>query len=239
MKFSILIISLLISIPLYGQKILLDKDVTKAYQNIKGPNTKSFKQLYFGVGMVAGNTPDLQINNIKSGYFSVGFRQKFKILSFYSAGFEIGYSALHFNIKQAEDKYIPNSELHDKEKLRFHDCNLQIFNRINIGKRGNVIGRFIDIGGYTDYFFSSSHYTKDKIEESASLPRQDVFARVQVVKNSRLDYVRPFGYGVFGRAGINWFAVKVTYRMSDLFEKKYDWSELPRVYVGLELTLPN
>lgn len=231
--------SLLMSTSLWGQKILMDKDVSKAYKNIEGPNTKSFKQLVIGTGMIVGGSPELEINNLRSGYFSAGFRQKFKVLSFYSAGYEIGYNALRFNIKQTEDKMIPNNILHDKEKLRFHDFHLMLFNRLNFGKRGNVIGRFIDFGGYVDYVFSSSHYTKDRIEESAFSSEPDVYADVTVVKHSKLDYVRPFGYGVFARAGINWFAVKVTYRVSELFREKYDWPELPRVYIGIELTIPN
>ena len=231
--------SLLMSTSLWGQKILMDKDVSKAYKNIEGPNTKSFKQLVIGTGMIVGGSPELEINNLRSGYFSAGFRQKFKVLSFYSAGYEIGYNALRFNIKQTEDKMIPNNILHDKEKLRFHDFYLMLFNRLNFGKRGNVIGRFIDFGGYVDYVFSSSHYTKDRIEESAFSSEPDVYADVTVVKHSKLDYVRPFGYGVFARAGINWFAVKVTYRVSELFREKYDWPELPRVYIGIELTIPN
>jgi hypothetical protein len=233
------VMSLLLSTSLWGQKILMDKDVSKAYKNIEGPNTKSFKQLVIGTGLIVGDTPELKINNLRSGYFYAGFRQKFKVLSFYSAGYEIGYNALHFNIKQTEDKMIPNSILHDKEKLRFHDCHLLLFNRLNFGKRGNVIGRFIDFGGYVDYIFSSSHYTKDKTEESALSPGADVYADVTVVKHSKLDYVQPFGYGVLARAGINWFAVKVTYRLSEFFREKYDWPELPRLYLGIELTIPN
>jgi len=239
MRFRILFISLLLSVPLYGQKILMDKDVSKAYQNIQGPNTKSFKQLYIGYGMIIDNSPELQISNIKSGCFSTGFRHKFKLLSFYSFGYEIGYNALHFNIKQTEDKMIPNNALHDKEKLRFHNGNFLLFNRLNIGKRGNVIGKFIDFGGYVNYVFSASHYTKDKIQENQSSTEPDVHAEVRVVKNTRLDYIRPFGYGLFGRAGINWIAAKVTWRMSDLFRQEYNWQELPRVSLGFELTLPN
>jgi hypothetical protein len=217
----------------------MDKDVSKAYQKIEGPNTKSFKQLFLGTGLIMNNSADLQINGLRSGYFAAGFRQKFKLLSFYSIGYEIGYDAVHFNIKQTEDKMIPNEEMHDKEKLRFHSGNILLFNRLNIGKRGNVIGRFVDFGGYVNYIFSASHYTKDKIAGIFSPSEPAVHAEIRVVKNSGLDYVQSFGYGVFGRAGINWFAVKVTYRMSDLFKEKYGWTEPPRVYIGFELTIPN
>jgi len=230
---------MIIHIPIFGQKILMDKDVSNAYQNIEGPNTKSFKQLFFGTGLVIANSPDLEINSLRSGYFTFGYRQKFKLLTFYSIGYEVGYDAMHFNIKQTEDKIIPNEQLHDKEKLRFHSGNLLLFNRLNFGKRGNVIGRFIDFGGYIKYVFSTSHYMKDKIQGSTSPSEPAVHAEIRIVKNTRLDYMQPYTYGVFGRAGINWFAVKVTYRMSDLFKEKYDWPELPRVFVGFELTIPN
>ena len=217
----------------------MDKDVSKAYQNIVGPNTKSFKQLFIGTGLVINNSQDIEINTLRSGYFAVGFRQKFKLLSFYSIGYEAGYNAWHFNIKQSEDKMIPNMDLHDKEKLRFHSGNILLFNRLNIGKRGNVIGRFIDFGGYMNYIFSTSHYTKDRIQDNIPPSDQDVHAEIRIVKNTGLDYVQSFGYGLFGRAGINWFALKVTYRMSDLFKGKYDWPELPRIYIGFEMTIPN
>ena len=239
MKFLVPVLIMFIHIPLYGQKILMDKDVGNAYQNIVGPNTKSFKQLFIGTGLVINNSTDLEINSLRSGYFTVGFRQKFKILSFYSIGYEIGYNACHFNIKQLEDKMIPNEEMHDKEKLRFHSGNILLFNRLNIGKRGNVIGRYIDFGGYLNYIFSTSHYTKDRIQDGISPSDPAVHAEIRIVKNTRLDYVQSFGYGLFGRIGINWLAAKVTYRMSDLFKEKYDWPELPRLQVGFEVTIPN
>lgn len=239
MKFCIPLILLFINIPLIGQKILMDKDVSNAYQNIQGPNTKSFKQFYFGTGLIINNSEHLEINSFRSRYLTVGFRQKYKLLSFYSLGYELGYNAWYFNIKQSEDKMIPNEELHDKEKLRLHSGNILLFNRLNIGKRGNVIGRFIDFGGYMNFIFSTSHYTKDKILDETSTSDQAVYAEIRVVKNSRLDYIQYFGYGVFARTGINWFALKVTYRMSDLFKEKYHWTELPRLQVGFELTIPN
>lgn len=224
---------------LRAQKILLDKDVGKAYKHIEGPNTKSFRQLFFGTGLVLPESSGIEINNLRSGYFAVGFRQKFKILSFYSIGCEIGYNALHFNLKQTDDKSVPNDIEHDKEKLRFHSANVLFFNRLNIGKRGNVIGRFIDFGAYANYIFSTSHYTKDKISGYIVPADLSEHAEIKVEKFQRLDYTRSFSYGLFARAGINWFAVKVTYRMSDLFKEKYHWPELPRYAVGIELTLPN
>jgi hypothetical protein len=239
MKFWIPVILLFICIPLSGQKILLDKDVSKAYQNIRGPNTKSFKQVYFGTGLIVNYSKYTEINNLRSGYLAIGFRQKYKLLSFYSIGYEMGYHAMNFNISQAEGKTIPNEELHDKEKLKFHSGNLLLFNRLNIGKRGNFIGRFIDFGCYINYIFSSTHYTKDKIQDETSTSDPDVYAEVRIVKNSRLDYIQNFGYGLFARAGINWAALNINYRISDLFKEKYQWTELPRLSVGFELTIPN
>jgi hypothetical protein len=239
MKLCIPVILLFINIPLFGQKMLLDKDVSKAYKNIRGPNTKSFKQICFGAGLIINNSKYTEINNLKSRYLAICFRQKFKLLSFYSIGYEVGYHAWHFNIRQTEEKMIPNEEVHDKEKLRFHGSKLLLFNRLNIGKRGNVIGKFIDFGGYVNYVFSSTHYTKDKIQDDISTSDPAVHAEIRVVKNSRLDYIQNFGYGLFARAGINWAALNVTYRISDIFKERYHWTELPRLSVGFEVTIPN
>ena len=72
MKFYIPVILIFIQIPLYGQKILMDKDVSKAYQNIAGPNTKSFKQLFIGTGLVINNSQDKHGNPALRNTRSIG-----------------------------------------------------------------------------------------------------------------------------------------------------------------------
>lgn len=241
MKFiTVLLLVLLVSFPLFSQKILLDKDINQAYKKVQGPNTKFFGQLFTGTGLIIAGAEgnDVQINIWRSMYYSFGYRQKYKIFSLYSIGFETEYFARQFNIRQTDNKVVPNSEIHDKEKLKIHSAGFSVYNRINFGKRGNVIGKFIDIGGFLNYNFSTVHFTKDKISGSDDPSENNVNARVRIVKYSQLDYFQPFEYGVYGRAGINWFAVKAGYRFTDLFREKYTWNELPRFYAGIEVSFP-
>ncbi len=241
MRFTSLFLLLFIPASLYSQKILLDKDISKAYKKIQGPNTKSFGQVYLGTGFIFSGLPDQEISIKTSGsrYFSFGYRQKFKVFNFYAMGFEIEYFASQFSLKQSIGKLIPNSEIHDKEKIKLHNAAITYYNRFNIGKRGNVIGKFIDIGGFLNYAFNVVHYTKDNIAASEDLFNTDAHAKVVVTKNSRLDYIQPIQYGVYCRVGIDWFALKLTYRFSDIFKDKYNWNELPRLYAGFEISFPN
>ncbi len=220
---------------LYSQRVLLDKDVTKAYKNIRGPNTKSFKQLFIGTGVNIPGTGsgDAEINLLRSGSFMTGFRQKFKVAGFYSAGYELGYSSSRYNIRQVADKAFPTAEIHDNEKIRLNALGLSVYNRINIGKQGNIIGKFIDLGAYVNLIFRSVHITRDKLNDPVDL------SEVTFVKNARLKYPEQFQYGVYARLGINWIALKTTFRLSDMFKNSYDFPELSRLQIGLEVTLPN
>jgi hypothetical protein len=237
MKITWQILLMFISQLAFSQKILLDKNVNEAYKIIEGPNTKTFRQAFISSGFILAedNNSNAQIHNFKSGFFELGYRQKFKILSFYSIGYEISYKASRYHLKQNEDKLLPNADLHDKEKLRFHGADFCLFNRINVDKRGNIIGKFIDIGGYVDLVIHTTHYTKDKILED----EDNTLSEVRIVKNSGLKYPNRFNYGIKTRVGINWFAIKAAYRVSDLFKEEYDLPELPRISIGIELTFPN
>ena len=236
MKIVILLILLsFLSPALFSQKILLDKDVSKAYKILHGPNSSSFKQFFFGTGIIPAenNNSGAEINTWKSGYLIVGFRQKFKVMSFYSLGYEIEYSNLRYNLKQNEDKTFPDVTLHDNERLKFNSLGISAFNRVNIGKRGNIIGKFIDVGAYANWVYRTVHSAKDDDYDAENM------SDVRVVKNIGLKYISNYQYGLIARAGINWIALKGTYRLSDLFKTKYDLPELPRFQIGFEITLPN
>ena len=241
MRFAVFLFLLLFFLPIYSQKILLDKDITKAYKKVQGPNTKSFGQLYIGTGFIFSQSGEneIPVKNFSSKYSTFGYRQKFKIFSFYSVGFEAEYNLRQFNLKQSADKLFPDTVIHDKEKIKLHSAELAFYNRFNFDKRGNVIGKYIDIGAFIYYSFSTIHYTKDNFTDSEEEIDPESHAKVRIVKYSRLDYIEPFGYGVYAKAGIDWFAIKVTYRISDIFKDSYNWNELPGLSVGFEVSFPN
>jgi hypothetical protein len=217
-----------------SQTVLLEKNVRdNAYTHKKGPNMKKFSHLYFGYEFLAGNPDDKGAEIIYglSSCLNIGYRYKFKIFEFYSIGFNTRYNFKKYVIKQEADKILPDSELHDKEKIRFNNTGLEFYNRFNIGKRGNIIGKYLDIGVFGNWAFSINHFTKDKVNDENNM------AELVIIKYSNLLYTKRLYYGFSARLGINRLAISAEYRFSDLFKKEYQFPELPRFSIGLELAL--
>jgi hypothetical protein len=234
--FLILLIILFVCSKISSQTVLLEKNVKdNAYSNKKGPNMQKFSHIYFGYEFFAGNPDDKGAEIIYglSTCIKIGYRYKFKIFEFYSVGFNAGYSFKKYVIKQEADKILPNSLLHDKEKIRFNNAELEFYNRFNVGERGNIIGKYLDIGLFANWAFAINHFTKDKVNDEENK------AELAIIKYHNLLYTKRFFYGVSARLGINRFAISAEYRLSDLFKKEYQFPELARFCVGLELALYN
>ena len=219
-----------------SQAVLLEKNVKdNAYSHKKGPNMKKFSHIYFGYEFFIGNPDDKGAEIIYglSSCIKTGYRYKFKILEFYSVGFNINYSYKKYVIKQEAEKILPNSVLHDKEKIRFSNAGLEFYNRFNFGKRGNIIGKYLDVGLFGNWAFAINHFTKDKVNNENNK------AELVIIKYHNLLYTKRLFYGFSTRLGINRVAISAEYRFSDLFKKEYQFPELPRFCIGLELALYN
>jgi hypothetical protein len=218
----------------YTQKVLFEKNVKdNAYSKKKGPNTKYFSHLLIGYELFA-SPPDNKGAEIvygSSATIDIGYRHKFKILEFYSMGFSTEYSFAKYIIRQTDNKILPNALQHDKEKLRFNNARLEFYNRFNFDKRGNTLGKYLDIGLYGDWTFATNHYTKDKAHDEPNM------SEMTVVKYTRLQYTRNYNYGLTVRFGINKISLSANYRLSDLFKEEYQLPELPAFSLGLELAL--
>lgn len=219
-----------------SQTVLLEKNVKdNAYSLSKGPNMKKFSHIYFAYEFYASN-PDNKGAEIIYGLstcINIGYRFKFKIVEFYSIGFNANYNFQKYVIKQEAEKIFPNSNLHDKEKIRFNNAGIEFYNRINAGKRGNTIGKYLDIGLYGKWAFAINHFIKDKVVDENNK------AELVITKYSNLMYTERLLYGFSARLGINRLAISAEYRLSDLFKKEYHFPELPRFSIGLELALYN
>jgi hypothetical protein len=218
----------------FTQKVLMEKNIKdNAYSMKKGPNMKYFSHIFIGYELFAG-PPDKKGAEIvygSSASLDIGYRHKFKILEFYSIGFSTEYSFNKYIIRQTENKLLPNTLEHDKEKLRFNNARLEFYNRFNFDKRGNTLGKFFDIGLYGDWTFATNHYTRDKAHDAANM------SEVTVTKYTRLQYTTNFNYGLSVRFGLNKISLSANYRLSDLFNEEYQLPELPGFSVGLELAL--
>lgn len=238
MKKTVCILILLIVgiFPVLSQRVLLDEEVTEDFtEENYGPNEQSYTHTFFDVTFFI-DKPENDSAAIKyghSGSFTYGIRQKYKIFSFLAFGFEGYYSFFSYYLKQEDKKILPNQINHDKEKLVVHNFGVSAYTRINVGRRGNTIGNYIDLGAYGNWAFYNMHITKDKINYNDPNHADKIKQ-----KNSGLDYMEQFNYGVQAAIGKNHFAVTGRYRLSDLFTSDYPrFPELPRLTVGVQINL--
>lgn len=214
----------------YTQTVVFEEQVdTNPDYSSTGPNKKNFVHLFIGFGCIVGPSENVGAN-IKYGQsadFEIGYRYKRKISNFYAWGVEMQYHGNGYVLKQDSAKILPNSILHKKEIFRFYNIGAGIYNRINIGKRGNIIGNYMDVGANVEFPFSIVHDIKN------DGPNGTIVRTL----TTHLDYVNKFNYYGFLRLGSNRFSVKTSYRFSDLFKKTEanDFPELPRFTVSLQV----
>ncbi len=224
---------------LYPQEAILEREPAKSnFDKDTGPNKKRFGHLFIDYGCLL-NTPfeeSIQVNPLRSSTFTVGYRYKWKLNSFYDMGGSMFLKSFEHNLKQVDDKEFPNSMIHEKEKFSLFNAGFGFFNRFNMGKRGNHIKYFIDIGAFTCYRFGQRHVTLDGIEGENPIAGQYHASKVKSVY-TKLDYSKPIHYGLMLRLGYSRIAFWAGYRFSGILKKSYSYKSLPPVSLGLELGL--
>lgn len=217
----------------HGQETVLEKEVTdKTFNKEQGPNLKKFDHLYVFANAYIEGTDEVEIRHLLSNSFGLGYRYKYKVLSFYNIGFDLGYEMMNYNLKQNDTKEVPNSTTHEKERITFHELDLELYQRFQIGKTGNMIGFFIDLGAFAGLVYGARHIYQDELTE------EDPYkAEIRIVKNKKLDYTENLIYGLRGRFGYNNVAICGTYRIADLFKEPYGFKELPRFSIGVQFGL--
>ena len=224
-----LIAFLLITTQAFAQEILLEQDVTAdSVRPSRGPNLKNFTHFYAGLGFPVFTNEEVTYTEFgTSTDVNFGLRYKRKFTNTLAAGADLCVAASSYKIKQDNMKSVPDTIANEKEKIRIGVVSPSVFLRLNIGKRGNYVGNFLDLGAYGGWNIRKMHITVN---------HNDLDERIRV-QTSHLDYVETFTYGLLARAGINRYVVTARYRISDIFKPSYSFPELPRLTVGVEIGL--
>ncbi len=240
-KFSLILYSIFLCEILVGQTVLLHESIRDYDFKMptQGPNFRHFNHLNIGYAFYI---PSNDVNEVEtkagtSTIFSLGWRYKLKITRWLALGAGINYTNEIFNIKQNENKVVPDTILHSKEKLRSNNFGPDAFIRFNFGKRGNIIGRFIDLGAYCNWPVSIEHMYEDNLDQNTSSTR----AGLGRVILSKLNYVERFQYGLKARIGINRFVLTGTYRLNEFLTQDYKNEvgnySFPKLAIGIEIGL--
>jgi len=217
-----------------AQKVVLEEDVqADSIRSEFGQNRKHFRHFYLTYGFVAGNdNMGSQINYGLSRQIEFGYRYKRKLSNWYALGISLSANNELYNLKQSTAKILPNDSLHDSEKLIFNDLKAEIYNRINLGKRGDIIGRFIDIGFYTGFNYRAKHIVKDILNDDG--PNH---AKKAKHVYTGLSYVEKYKYGLMARTGINRYVLYMQYRLNNQLKHKNSFEDLPSLIVGMQIGL--
>jgi hypothetical protein len=230
---SIVLAVMLFSAPIRAQKIVINEKTGSLFEqkNDFGPAQKRFKHLYLGYGLMLDNPnfQNIRLEAWRSNSITTGWRTQYKIWKFYSLGTDLFYNYSDFAIKQYDGKTFPDLEIHQKEKLSFHNAGTEIYQRITFFKRGKLMGTFLDAGIYGSYVFLSKYTEKDKFDEYNNN------AKIRVITYRRLNYTENYQYGVHARLGFNKWAIASGYRLSNLLKNTNVC--LPPIWFELQLGL--
>jgi hypothetical protein len=223
---------ILAHISVFGQEYIISENVqADTTDSDFGPNQKHYWHSYIRYGFIAllDNQPEL-VESFKSRETSIGMRYKRKFTELLSGGIDFFYTNQRFAINQSNKQFWIDTLVYNKEKLNLQNLGTALFFRINTSRRGDVIGKYLDVGGYGSYAIGIKRTIEDKIPFS---PWGETSYK-NTIKGA--NYLNRFNYGVFARVGINFFVLNFRYRLSQLIINN-QIPEFPRFSVGIELDI--
>jgi hypothetical protein len=230
MKKILLLFLLLATISVHSQTVLLKVDrKTERVASERGQNLKRFTHFYLRAGMLASeDKPGARIIYGSSVNLALGLRNKFKIGSVYSLGYEIETEYTDYKFKQEEGKIVPDTIINQMGRLDFYSLALGFYNRINFDPgRGNFMGTYLDLGIKGEYHFSIKSITKNGLPDGEQLK----------TTTRQLNYVYNTNAHVYARLGFSHFSFYASYRLLDVFKPDYNFPDVPTVVAGFELGL--
>ncbi|WP_125921499.1 hypothetical protein [Hymenobacter lapidarius] len=216
----------------HAQQVLVQANV--ADDTLKaslGPNRRYFGHLYAGYGLVAGRSEEGAAlrHGLASSELRAGGRLKFRINQALALNLDLGYAYLRYDLRQNAQKVVPAPVQHRRESLGLHQLYSEASLRLNVGRRGNSVGSYLDLLGGGGWVAATSHVTED-------VPSAGV--RSVETTERGLSYLRRWTAATGARLGVDRYALVGRYRLTSTFGPEYQaWPELPRWVVGLEIGL--
>jgi len=220
-----------VSYAVQAQQVLVEANV--ADDTIKttfGPNRRYFGHVYGSYGLVAGASGGSGARlryGLSSLEAQLGGRLKRRFSQTLALNLDLRYAYQQFSLAQNAPKTVPTPTLHKSESLSLHHIQSELSLRLNAGRRGNVIGRYLDLLAYGGWVAGTAHTTED--EPGPGIKSVETTER-------GLPYLQRWTGGVGARLGSDRYALVTRYRLSSAFRPEYaTFPELPRWVIGLEL----
>jgi hypothetical protein len=194
----------------------------------RGPNRKHYRHSYmnFGFSLDAGE-PGARVQRPRLDQFVFGVRYKRRLAEHFAIGYDINYTVNDYRLVQEDGKLLPDTFQNKRERMIFNIFEGGLYIRLNAGKRGNQLGKYLDLGAYGSATVAHTHFTVNKLSDGSTVR----------VRRNGLDYFQRFNYGLNARLGMNKLVLFGKYRLSDLFYADKNLPELPRIIAGVEFVL--
>ncbi|GAB4142876.1 MAG: hypothetical protein Fur0041_17970 [Bacteroidia bacterium] len=223
---------------IHAQQVVLDRHVdTSSAKRTFGPNRLFYSLPYFSLSAPVYPQDNGAELNWWSYSFAYGVRMKLKLAKWNALVWDIEYRYDNFSIDQRQRKLLPVlPDPHDRERIALHALGISMCDRINFGRRGNVVGNWLDWGVYGDWIFKSSNVFVDK-EKSSSFNYADSYR--SKTRFTGLRYINTFNYYLMLRFGGNYAGFTFKYRMNRLVNHYagYSGPDLPVFYAGIDVSV--
>jgi hypothetical protein len=167
---------------------------------------------------------------------SAELRTKAKICSWNALVLDFGYRCDRYGIGKNDASGIPGfGNAHKRERLSLHNMSFALCDRINFGRRGNILGIYTDFGFYGDLLFRGAHLMVDEYYDSNSEFAERTIERT---KQTHLPFLSRFNYGFTARFGWEWGSIFAMYRINELVVDRPPitvYSDFPRLTAGVEM----
>ncbi|WP_045688013.1 MULTISPECIES: hypothetical protein [Hymenobacter] len=217
-----------------AQRVLL-RSVTRfdTVETRTGPNRAFFQHAYVGYAPVVGRSKNsgAELRSFSSAELFAGMRYKFRLSQQAAVGFDVRYVRLNYALVQNAQKVLPNATTHHSENLVIQQAVLEPYMRLNFGRRGNVVGRYLDLTAGAGWVFGTLHTYQDRGGSNR--------AKRTIVNERGLDYLERWPLTVGARLGSGRLVAVGRYRLTHTFtpSARTFYPELPRVVIGLELDI--
>ena len=215
-----------------AQQVLVRADVAEdTVTNLTGPNRRYFGHVYLGYGLMAGASGGPGTTGsygLRSAEYQVGVRLKRRLSQAFALNLDLRYAYQRFGLEQNSQKTLPSPVIHQAEYFSLHHAQAETSLRLNVGRRGNTVGQYLDLLAFGGWVAGTSHTTEDDPAPVVSAAE---------TTETGLPYLRRWTGGVGARLGIDRYALVARRRLSSAISPGYVYSELPRWTVGIEIGL--
>jgi hypothetical protein len=212
----------------FSQRVVMDETVNDQIFSRKfGPNGTHYFWIFGRWAFPVSLRNEQSVKAIFSSDIIYGIHYKYRLNNFLSTGGDFALST-SWSRMQDVNRLNPYSLLSewDKERIKSNSIMVAWYVRINAGRRGNHLGRYLDAGIYGGYNYFVSHIFSG----------MDAGKTKIVAMRTAPSYISKMpSWGICGGLGINHIRLTGQYRMSDfLIPGKVNGGDLPRLTLGLE-----